>query len=56
VTIAGITQNISQVNAGSQNGTVTVSFVVSKPFGGATVPVVVAVDGVPSDPASIIVK
>jgi uncharacterized protein (TIGR03437 family) len=56
VFIAGISQNVSQVNAGTQNGTVTVSFVVSKSFSGAPVPVVVAVDGVPSDPVSIIVK
>jgi uncharacterized protein (TIGR03437 family) len=55
VTIAGISQNISQVSAGP-NGTVTVSFVVSQSFTGATVPVVVAVNGVTSDPASIIVK
>jgi hypothetical protein len=56
VTIAGISQNVSQVNAGAQNGAVTVSFAVSKSFSGATVPVVVAVDGVTSSPASIIVK
>jgi uncharacterized protein (TIGR03437 family) len=56
VTIAGISQNVSQVNAGSQNGTVAVSFVVSQSFSGATVPVVVAVGGIASDPSSIIVK
>jgi uncharacterized protein (TIGR03437 family) len=56
VTIAGISQNVSQLNAGTQNGTLTVAFVVSQSFSGATVPVVVAVGGVPSDPASIIVK
>jgi hypothetical protein len=44
------------VNAGTQAGTVTVSFVVSQSFSGATVPVVVAVDGIASDPVSIIVK
>jgi hypothetical protein len=55
VAIAGVLQNISQVNAG-QNGTVTVSFVVSQSFNGATVPVLVAVNGVVSDPVSIIVK
>jgi hypothetical protein len=55
-TIAGISQNVSQVNAGSQVGTVAVSFVVSQSFSGATVPVVVAVGGIASDPSSIIVK
>jgi uncharacterized protein (TIGR03437 family) len=56
VTIAGISQNVTQVNAGTQAGTVTVSFVVSQSFSGGTVPVVVAVDGIASDPVSIIVK
>lgn len=56
VTIAGISQNVTQVNAGTQAGTVTVSFVVSQSFSGATVPVVVAVDGIASDPVSIIVN
>jgi hypothetical protein len=56
VALAGISQNVTQVNAGTQSGTVTVSFVVSQSFSGAIVPVVVAVGGVASDPASIIVK
>ena len=56
VTIAGIQQAVLQANAGAQNSTITVSFVVSQSFNGATVPVVVAVDGVTSSPASIIVK
>ena len=56
VAIGGIQQNVTQVNAGAQNGTVTVSFVVSQSFNGAAVPVLVAVKGVISDPVSIIVK
>jgi uncharacterized protein (TIGR03437 family) len=56
VTIAGIQQAVVQVNAGAQKGTVTVSFVVSQSFSGATVSVAVAVGGVTSSPSSIIVK
>ena len=56
VTIAGIPQAVLQVNLGAQKGTVTVSFAVSQSFSGATVPVVVAVDTVTSDPSSIVVK
>jgi hypothetical protein len=55
VTLSGLPMNIVQVAAGSQKGYVNVSFVVSQSFGGATVPVIVLVDGAPSSPFDVTV-
>src|SRR5579875_650718 len=55
VTVSGLPATVLSVLPGSQFGTVTVSFVVSQSFGGASVPVVVWVDGAPSSPYPIVV-
>jgi len=56
VLLSGVPMYVSQIKAGSQPGTAQVSFVVSQSFGSAPVSVVVAVDGVRSNPYSIIVR
>ena len=56
VTVGGTAMPVLQVAAGSQRGSVVVTFTANQSFGGATVPVVVAVDGVRSSPYAIIVR
>ncbi|HEY7389515.1 MAG TPA: IPT/TIG domain-containing protein [Bryobacteraceae bacterium] len=56
VTISGLPVTVLSVLPGSQSGTVTVSFLVSQSFGGASVPVVVSVDSAPSSPYPVIVQ
>jgi uncharacterized protein (TIGR03437 family) len=55
VTVSGLPMAVLQVAQASQPGTVAVSFVVSQSFGGATVPVVVTVQGASSSPYEIVV-
>jgi uncharacterized protein (TIGR03437 family) len=55
VTLAGVPMYVSQVSTGTQAGTVQVAFAISQSFGSSAVPIVVAVDGNPSSPYSILV-
>jgi uncharacterized protein (TIGR03437 family) len=56
VTLSGLPMAVLEVQAGTKQGTVTVSFVVSQSFGGSTIPVVVTANGAPSSPYEIIVQ
>jgi len=56
VTVSGVTMAVLQITAAPDNKSVLVAFVVGQSFGGASVPVVVAVDGVRSSPFAITVN
>ncbi|HEV3332572.1 MAG TPA: IPT/TIG domain-containing protein [Bryobacteraceae bacterium] len=56
VTAGGAVMAVLQVTASSDQKSVQVAFMVGQPFGGASVPVVVAVDGVRSSPFSVVVN
>jgi uncharacterized protein (TIGR03437 family) len=58
VTLSGTptSATVLSVLPGPQASQVTVSFVVTQSFGGASVPVVVSVDGAPSNPYAVIVQ
>jgi uncharacterized protein (TIGR03437 family) len=56
VTMSGLPMTVLSVSQGPRAAEVTVSFVVSQSFGGASVPVVVSVSGSPSNPYPVIVQ
>jgi uncharacterized protein (TIGR03437 family) len=56
VTVAGASMGVLRITAAANNNSVQVPILVGQSFGGASVPVVVAVDGVSSDPYLIVVN
>jgi uncharacterized protein (TIGR03437 family) len=56
VSAGGMSMAVLQVVAAANNQSVVVAFQVGQSFGGASVPVVVAVDGVRSSPVAIVVN
>jgi uncharacterized protein (TIGR03437 family) len=56
VTISGVPMYVSQVKAGTQQGTVQVYFVISQSFGASAASVVVTVDGIRSSPYTVIIR
>jgi uncharacterized protein (TIGR03437 family) len=55
VTVSGLPMAVLQVAQGSQQGGLTVFFVVSQSFGSASVPLIVSVPGASSSPYNIVV-